>query len=388
MYHLQSVTSESLEKLFFSLPKQLYSNDPHWVAPIDSEVRQIFTAKTNKLLKNAKLKRWILLDQDRVIGRIAAFYNPRYRNMGDGQTKVGGLGFFECINDQDAANLLFQEAEKFLKSEGCEAMDGPINLGERDRFWGLLVEGFSRPLYAMNYNPEYYQKLFEDYGFNPYYYQLCFGIEDVPTWENAQLRTIYEHIKLDKNYSIKTLTARNLKQFAQDFVYIYNAAWAKHQGNKELHFKVVYAMLKKMRFVIEPGLSYFAYYKGEPVGMIINIPDLNFYFKDFAGKLGIWEQLKFLCKKAMFKADRMVGMVFGIHPKMQGKGVDALIIMKLQEYVQSKTKYQHYEMQWIGDFNQKMIKVAEKIAPKITRKLATYRYLFDRNKEFSRHPIF
>ncbi len=25
-----------------------------------------------------------------------------------------------------------------------EAMDGPINFGDRDRWWGLLIDGFDR----------------------------------------------------------------------------------------------------------------------------------------------------------------------------------------------------------------------------------------------------
>ena len=40
---------------------------------------------------------------------------------------------------------------------GMEAMDGPINFGERDRWWGLVVEGFQEPMYCMNYNYPYYQ---------------------------------------------------------------------------------------------------------------------------------------------------------------------------------------------------------------------------------------
>jgi hypothetical protein len=44
-------------------------------------------------------------------------------------------------------------------------MDGPINFGERDKFWGLLTEGFIEPLFGMNYNFPYYKDLFENYGF-------------------------------------------------------------------------------------------------------------------------------------------------------------------------------------------------------------------------------
>src|SRR5690606_29466640 len=109
-------------------------------------------------------------------GRIAAFLNRKYRNRGD-EVKVGGIGFFDCINDHDAASLLFDVARHWLLARGAEAMDGPINCGERDRWWGLLVDGFTPPVYGMNYNPPYYRDLFEEYGFKKYYNQLCYSLK-------------------------------------------------------------------------------------------------------------------------------------------------------------------------------------------------------------------
>ena len=63
--------------------------------------------------------------------------------------------------------------------------------------------------------------------------------------------------------------------------------------------------------------------------------------------------------------------------------------MVVQAYKQVvKNPYDEYEMQWIGDFNPKMINVAQGIGDVYqTRKLTTYRYLFDRTREFKRHPV-
>jgi hypothetical protein len=87
-----------------------------------------------------------------LIGRIAAFVNKRYKNKGD-DVPVGGMGFFDCINNQEAADMLLDVARHWLGQRGMEAMDGPINFGERDKWWGLLVEGFHEPLWSMNFNP-------------------------------------------------------------------------------------------------------------------------------------------------------------------------------------------------------------------------------------------
>ncbi len=94
------------------------------------------------------------------------------RRLLNSEQPTGGCGFFECIDNQQAADLLFDTAKNWLKQQGMEAMDGPINFGENDMWWGLLVEGFSRPYYGMNYNPPYYKRLFEHYGFKVLYEQI------------------------------------------------------------------------------------------------------------------------------------------------------------------------------------------------------------------------
>jgi hypothetical protein len=49
--------------------------------------------------------------------------------------------------------------------------------------------------------------------------------------------------------------------------------------------------------------------------------------------------------------------------------------------------YREYEMNWIGDFNPKMIRVAEQVTPHVVKRHATYRKLFDESKPFKRFPI-
>src|SRR5690606_38534386 len=158
------------------LPEQLYKNDPNWIQPLDKDIKQVFDAAKNKAFRNGEINRWILQNVDgKTIGRIAAFTNKKYKNKGD-DIPVGGMGFFECINDQSAADLLFYTAKNWLQTKGMEAMDGPINFGERDRWWGLVTKGFQPPLYCMNYNPPYYVDLFKNYGFQLFFDQICFGM--------------------------------------------------------------------------------------------------------------------------------------------------------------------------------------------------------------------
>lgn len=182
------VKSETDKKEFLELPLRIYANDPEWIRPMNHDVEMVFDPKKNKFFRHGKLIRWLLKDtKDVVIGRVAAFVNDKTANKNDQPT--GGMGFFECIDDQEAANLLFDKCVEWLKSVGMEAMDGPVNFGERDRWWGLLIDGFYEPVYAMNYNPPYYKQLFENFGFKEHFQQYCFALkvnQDIdPKFEKA-----------------------------------------------------------------------------------------------------------------------------------------------------------------------------------------------------------
>ena len=171
---LTEVKDSRLEIDFLKVNVIINKNDPNYIQPLDKDVNDVFDKKKNKAFRHGEATRWILKDDSgRLAGRIAAYANRKYKNKGD-EVPVGGIGFFDCINNQEAADMLFDVARHWLQQKGFGAMDGPINFGERDRWWGLVTYGFQEPLYCMNYNPPYYVTLFEQYGFKTYFEQLCF----------------------------------------------------------------------------------------------------------------------------------------------------------------------------------------------------------------------
>ena len=165
------VTDRKTRKKFLDAARNIYKDDKVWVCPFDNEVEAIFDPVKNPYFKHGEVERWILLDDNNnLIGRIAAFIDKNLAFSYEQPT--GGMGFFECINDQPSAFLLFDTAREWLTARGMEAMDGPINFGETDKYWGLLVGGFTHPSFEVPYNPPYYQDLFESYGFQIYYKML------------------------------------------------------------------------------------------------------------------------------------------------------------------------------------------------------------------------
>ncbi|HMD01084.1 MAG TPA: hypothetical protein VKH37_13065 [Ferruginibacter sp.] len=382
------VTDPKTAKEFLQTAVVLYKGDPNWIRPLDKDINEVFDPKKNKAFRFGKVIRWILKDDNgNLIGRIAAFVNKKYKNKGD-DVPVGGVGFFECINDQDAADLLLDNAKHWLIQHGMEAMDGPINFGERDRWWGMVTSGYQEPLYCMNYNPPYYVVLFENYGFKLFFNQICFGMrfrEPLP----EKILERYAMFREKPAITSANIDKNNLPKFAADFCIVYNKAWAGHGGLKELSKEQVLIMFKKMKPVMDEKIIFFVYHNEDPICIFINLPDLNQWFQHLHGKFGLLQKLKFLYVKKTKPNKRFVGIVFGIVPEWQGKGIDAFIIGEAAKALQNdQTPYQEYEMQWIGDFNPKMINIAESLGAVFkSRNLVTYRYLFDRTREFKRHPI-
>lgn len=385
---LIEVTDRSLAEDFIRVNVFVNKNNPNYIRPLDKDVNDVFDRKRNKTFRFGTITRWILKnDHDELIGRIAAFTNKKYKNRGD-DVPVGGIGFFDCINDHTAAGMLFDVAKHWLMQQGVEAMDGPINFGERDRWWGLVVEGFQPPLYCMNYNPPYYQNLFENYGFRPFFHQICLGMNPKQKMSEKVLER-HSIFKNDPAFAVKTIEKSKLQKYAEDFTTVYNAAWAGHGGLKELKKEQVMIMFEKMKPVMDERIIWFAYHNEMPIAIFINLPDLNQWFKYLNGKFDLFHKLKFLWVKKTRPCNKFTGLVFGIVPQWQGKGIDSFIVGEAYaDVMQPWFPYTDYEMQWIGDFNPKMLNVGYGLGDVYqSRKLTTYRYLFDRTKEFKRHPV-
>jgi len=383
---LFSVNNAASAKEFLQVPLIIYKNDPNFIRPLDKDVNGVFDPKKNKAFRFGECTRWLLKDEnDQLIGRIAAFVNKKYRNKGD-EYKTGGIGFFECVDSQEAADMLFDVAKNWLMQRDMEAMDGPINFGERDRWWGLVVEGFKPPIYLMNYNPPYYQKLFENYGFKNFFNQICWHmfVQTQLSEKFAEMAAKYNELP---EFSVAHIKKNQLKKYATDFSIVYNKAWAKHEGNKQLNKEVAYKMFQSMKPVIDENLIWYVYHKNEPIAFWVNLPDLNQIFKYFHGKFGLLEKLRFLWLKKKGMNNKFTGIVFGVVPEFHGKGIDYYMIVEGAKVIQAKTKYNELELQWQGDFNPKILNISKHIGGRESRRLTTYRYIFDRSKEFKRHPV-
>ncbi|HEY5509635.1 MAG TPA: hypothetical protein VIK10_01275 [Prolixibacteraceae bacterium] len=388
----QYIITEVLDTLkikeFNEFPSQLYKEDSNWIRPLDVSVEEIFDKKANKNLLNGDITRWIIKDNNGIcVGRIAAFYTEESFRQFDQPT--GGIGFFDSINREEVAFKLFDVAKEWLQSKKLEAMDGPSNPGMRDAFWGCLAEGFHEPVFNMPYNFPYYKNLFEAYGFRDYFKQYTYQrtFEDTSDLHPAVLRTA-NRILSNSDYEFKLIEKGNLK-FALDFKEIYNKAWSKFTGTNEINDQEALSLLKSMEPIMDERLIIYGYYKGEPIAFFIMMPDIGQITRKFNGNFNWFNKLRFLWNlKVMHSVDRVIGRIFGVIPEYQNKGVEGALILFFQKQISKPNfKYKTFELNWIGDFNPVMMKVAEFIGGSIYKTHITYRYLFDRKAEFRRAPL-
>lgn len=381
---ITQVTSKKHRKKFILFPVELYKNEAAWIRPLDKDIERLFDANSNNYFKQGDCVNWILEKENKIIGRISAFYRKQ-NALNDYDQFTGGVGFFECINCQEATNFLFDTAKSWLKNNGMEAMDGPINFGDRDKWWGLLTKGFDlEPNYQCNYHLPYYQTLFEKYGFQNYFNQFTFS-RKITDPLHHRLRYKAELIAKNPDYTFQHLNTKMLKKQTLDIIEIYNKAWKDHIGVSQLTQEQGEIMFKKLKPILDERIIWLAYYKNKPAGFYINIPDVNQVLKHLNGKIDLLGTLKFLRFKWGNKKHKMLGIVFGITPEHQGKGLDGALIMNAAKTIQDLSKtYPILEISGIGDFNKKMILVVKQVGGEICKTHTTYRYLFDRSKTFKR----
>ncbi|WP_423126319.1 GNAT family N-acetyltransferase [Gaoshiqia sp. Z1-71] len=380
------INDKKLVDAFHELPYLIYKNDPNWVPPLRIMVETSFDPQKNNALKSGVACRWLLKQDGRFVGRIAAFFIPAYAGSFDQPT--GGCGFFECINDQKAAGKLFDAACNWLKEKGMEAVDGPINIGENFFNWGLLVKGFVQQGFGMPYNPPYYRTLFESYGFKTYYEQYSYHLNITSPDLPERFWKIAAWTAKKPAYSFKQFRFSKQERFIGDFLQIYEQAWSKHDNYKTITPGDIRDMLKQSKMMIDEEFIWFVYHENTPIAFFMMIPDLNQLFKYFRnGKLNFLKMLKMLYLKQKKVISRCRVLVMGVVPKFQKSGIESAIFYQIRQVLLKKHWYNEMELSWVGDFNPKMVSIFKAVGGIHTKTHLTLRYLFDRNKEFQRSPI-
>ena len=378
------------KKEFIDFPKKLYSTDPYWVCQLDSGIESVFDPQKNHTFKHGTAIRWILKDDNGVtIGRIAAFIDE-VRSAANNQP-TGGIGFFEVIESRDAAFMLFNKAIEWQISHNMQAVDGPVNFGENDNNWGLLVEGFMQPGIGMPYNKKYYSSFFESYGFKNYFEQYSYH-RDVRDKNNKivqfpeRIMKIADWLSKRPGYSFRHFEFRNKEKYVNEIVEIYNSTWSVFKEDfTPLDPVILEESLEKAKQIIDEKIIWFAYFNDKPIAFFVLFPDLNQILKHFNGKLHFWNKIRFVYYKLTHEMSRMRALVGGVHPTHQNSGVESAIFLQLYNVFKKKPWFKELELSWVGDYNPRMIAIYEAIGARKAKTHITYRYLINKKLSFIRY---
>lgn len=383
---LLEVNDKTTKRLFHNIPHLIYRNDPNWACPLEAMVENIFNPAKNASFKNGEAIRWVLADEKgQGIGRIGAFV--QYDKALIYEQPSGGCGFFECIDDQSAADILFSAARDWLKLKGMEAMNGPVNFGENYINWGLLVDGFMPQGFGMPYNPPYYLKLFENFGFRMYFKQFSYHLDTTLPELPERFWKVAEWVAKKPQYSFRHFSWKEKDKFVDDFARVYDDAWRFHKHFNPIDRDELRDFLVTSKMMLEEKFIWFAYCNNDPIALFVMIPDINQVLIRMNGKLSLLNILKLIWFRKTRAIKRVRSIIIGVAPKFQRSGIESAMFWHLRPVMYSKPWIKEMELSWAGDFNPKIVSLYESVGGKHMKTHYTMRYLFDRTLPFERAPL-
>jgi len=371
---------KNFSKSFFLVPHLIYQDDLNWVCVPDIAIKNIFNREGNPAIKSGDYNLWILYENGEPVGRIIAFWTEsKSKNK---RPYSGGISFFECIDSQEAANLLFDSAVEWLKAAGMQAVDGVIVPGENYNHWGILIDGFSKQGFGMPYNLPYYKQLFENYGFKVYFEQNSYHVDlskEFPERHVKFAKHIVEKGDFSFGHAGKKMNQKDVRNTTIVFNDVWSAFHANHQFVEEEYFEKI---VKELKPVSNPKFIWFAYKDDYPIGMAIAFPDLNLIFDKFKGKFHLLNKLKMVHKIKNVNRARL--LVFGVNPKYHSSGVAGALFWKMTEAMKEEG-IEELEMSWVGDYNPKVNRIYKHLGNSTHAKThVTMRYIIDSDIIFER----
>lgn len=346
---------------FISFAWEVYRDDPNWVPPLISMMKEIFDPKKNPFWEHAEFQNFLARRDGKVVGRITALISGNHNKVH--QEQMGFFGFFEVLDDYEAAKALFDAASDWVGARGMTHLRGPANPSVNDEY-GLLVDGFdSPPMVMMPHNPPYYADFMERYGFAKamdlwaYYLDTSiFGGEKVDRLPPKLLRVV-EAVRKRYNYTVRPINLKDWDAEVERFKKVYNSAWEKNWGAVAMTDHEITHLANDLKQIMDPDLVLVVEKDGEVVGVSITLPDVCQALLRAYPRPTTWEPwtlLKFLWHfKIRSCIDRMRVLILGVLESYRGKGIDALLYYETAMAALPKG-YRSAEMSWILETNEPM----------------------------------
>jgi GNAT superfamily N-acetyltransferase len=373
--HIRPVTTQRDLTTFLDLPYKLYKNDPVWVPPLRDEQRGQFDPQRNPLLDHCEWQLFLLEENGKPIGRIAAFIDLLAIKFW--KKRIGLFGYFECPPDPstgsgqvpDAARLLLEAARTWLRSRKCTSMRGPWSFVSQE--WGLVVEGFEpSPVVMAPYNPPYYEKQLTDFGLEKVKDMLCWSISAAEGYQIPErIIQLTEAVQKRYNVRIRQLDMKRYDEEVKIIIELANSTIIDNWGYSPVTEAEVQAMARDMKPVLQPkGVLFAEDVDGRPIGFAITLPDVNTLLKGLNGHLFPFGFIKLLWGIPRLRRYRMFAL--GVIPEYQGKAIDSLIYRAMHETLYTPDIWM--EINYVLEDNWPMVNAIKKLEATPLRRYRVY----------------
>lgn len=330
-------------------------------------VAKLLTPGRHPFWENAERELFLVCRDGRAVGRLAAIVDHNYNQYH--HDKGGKWGFFECVDDAEASNLLFAAAGRWLSDKGMEYMHGPFNPSTNYEI-GMLIEGWQGPpVVMMTYNPEYYPNLVEASGQGKekdlYAYRFLRGYSMPPGMQRLTDRIIRRN-----DMTLRPVNKKCLQEEVKLMNSLYCQAWADNWGFVPATDAEIDVQAEELKSVLDVDLAFFLYVKDEPVGVCVVLPDFNFLLKKLDGKLGLLGLVKALRYRSRINGLRCI--LLGVKPGYRSIGVPLVAVNQLLQKATRQTRYEYMEVSWTLEDNRMINGLIEKLGGELYRKYRIY----------------
>jgi len=357
---------------FLRFPWRLYQHDPYWVPPLLPEQRRFLDQRTGPFFEIGEAQFFLAFRDGEPVGRISAHRNRLHdEHHGPG---TGFWGFFEAIQEPQAAQALFEAAAAWLRERGCHRLVGPLNFSIYDEM-GLLVEGFdSIPAMFQTHNPPYYLDLVTSWGFRTAMDWVALKIPNLQDVDVQAMERRLEEILSAQKVTLTTYNPRELARRAEEVFHLFNEAWSVNWGHVPLTRRQFDHLFHEVKPLLRGGLVQMVLDGERLVGFGIVLPDLNPLVQQLNGRLSPWDKLRLLYHARFGPVHKLRAMVLGIAQPYQLKRLHHAIILKTWIYVVQKTSCDFIDFSLIPGNLRHWIKVVQSFGGQIYK---TFR-LFER----------
>jgi hypothetical protein len=314
-------------KRFLKLPYRIYEDVQQWVPTPRVDVKMMLDRNKHPFYEHSTADFFLVQRDGRAVGRIAVMENQPFNEYHS--TKTAQFYLFECENDPEAAQTLFNRAFDWARDRGLDTMIGPKGFGPLDGY-GILVEGFDnrRVMSMSKYNLSYYSDLLTALGFEKEVDFVSRHLDATVFQLPERVHRIAERVKERRSFNVRTFSSkRELRRWADRLGDAYNGAFVDNWEYYPLTQNEIDYVVDNIITVADPRLIKVITHGEDIVGFLFGFPDVSAALKRAEGRLMPWNIADLLLEMRRTKVLALNGA--GILPEYHGIGGNAMLYAEM-----------------------------------------------------------